>query len=101
MATTKKLNGTWHAHGCSRCKTRYEDSCQTPEKDALCADCRSPGSGWTMLIENRSPKDCCFALSRVATKEELARYRLAGQSAWWICRACARTHPFQPKEAQK
>ncbi len=99
MARTKAFNGTRHAHGCIRCQTRYEDACDDSSTDALCVECRG-GRGFTLLIENARPRLCCQARSSIVTKDQRDTYRLAGSKVWWICRDCARTHPFNPKEHQ-
>lgn len=82
-----------HAHGCRRCRTRYEDSCPQRDEDDLCITCRG-GFGWQLLIQNRAPKPCCIH-SRLATKQEKQTYLLAGRSNWQICPTCRRTHPFR------
>lgn len=91
----KSLNNARHAHGCVRCHTRYEDACPTAETDSLCITCRG-GRGWQLLIDNARPTDCCVAGSRLATKDQMAVYRLAGGHLWFICTTCRRTHPFNP-----
>jgi hypothetical protein len=93
----KSSKKTVHWHGCRRCPTAYEDNCPDAKTDALCTACRG-GKPWMLLIENRKPRPCCRELSRLATKAERDTYRLAGARVWWICRACARTQPFDPKK---
>lgn len=91
----RKTAGSLHAHGCRRCRTRYQDACLSPEADARCTSCNG-GRAWQLLIDNANPRPCCQQ-ARLATKEERERYRLAGQQLWFICLTCARTHPFDPK----
>jgi hypothetical protein len=91
----KSLKGSLHAHGCTRCHIRYQDACRELA-DRLCTGCRG-GRPWQLLIDNASPKDCCVATARLATKDEKSTYRLAGTRLWFICAQCKRTHPFDPK----
>jgi hypothetical protein len=86
-----------HAHGCSRCDTRYEDVCGTPAVDGLCVACQG-GRPWQLLIDSRAWRACCVAVRRT-TKEERERYRLAGnpKRTWWICADCKRTQVYRPK----
>lgn len=88
-----------HAHGCTKCRARYEDSCQAAEINSLCGMCRL-GKRWELLYQNRLPKDCCRQASRIATKEDKKQYKLAGPKdhEWWRCSMCGRTHPFNPNE---
>lgn len=88
-----------HAHGCPRCHTRYMDLCTDLGSDALCLQCRAgKHAGWQELIDNREPKDCCRFNARLARKEELPKYHLAGACTWWLCPTCQRTHPYPPME---
>lgn len=87
----------WHAHGCPKCKNRYEDTCSERNQDRLCGSCRGIGS-WQLLVDNRRPRPCCVAGSRPATKAERDSYRLAGTNSWHICPTCKRTHPVRPTE---
>lgn len=92
----KSLARTRHAHGCARCRTRYEDACAEPAVDQLCDACRGLRV-WQLLIDNRAPRDCCRERCHIATREERDRYRLGGTRLWFICSDCARTHPFDPR----
>lgn len=85
-----------HAHGCLKCKERFEDACYEPEKNHLCSFCEN-GTGWELLRESRRPKDCCRAHSRLANKDEVKKYSLAGDARWWICTACKLTQIYKPK----
>lgn len=96
MARTRKL-GSVHAHGCMDCHTYYQDTCITPNKPEKCLPCRVGGRKVTTLTLNRAPQDCCRALARPVTKDELARYKLVGQIPWLICPVCQRTHPYAVK----
>lgn len=98
MAKARKMVAL-HAHGCLKCKARYEDACATPKVNEYCYQCRTGRQGWTDLIEARKPKACCRESSRPARKEELATYKLVGSAPWFICPVCARTQPFlNPRE---
>lgn len=85
-----------HAHGCPKCKERYEDACNESAKNFICSFCEN-GVGWELLREARRPKDCCRAHSRLANKDEIKRYSLAGDAKWWICTACKLTQIYKPK----
>lgn len=93
----KSLAGKHHAHGCSngRCRQRYMDACLEPNEDGLCHDCRGTASR-PLWVTNSDPVDCCREHSRLATKDELDGYALAGACTWYRCRKCSRTHPFNP-----
>lgn len=84
-----------HAHGCTRCKAFFQDACNEPEKNWLCSFCET-GTGWELLRQGRAPCDCCRAHSRLARKEEVATYGLAGDKPWWICTVCARCQVYKP-----
>lgn len=85
-----------HAHGCTRCLTRYEDSCETPSVNALCSMC-TYGHDWQLLVENRKPKDCCRVFSKLCTADEKKQYALAGDVPWWKCKECGRTQIYEPR----
>lgn len=93
MATRTSV-GSLHAHGCTQCRGRYEDTCGEPNSNALCRPCQG-FRGWQVLIESRQPKDCCHLHSRPATKDELKTYRLSTACPWFRCSVCARTHPYR------
>lgn len=99
MASKKKPTGV-HAHGCTKCRTRYEDACNSIEKNGLCQDCQG-GKAWRQLIENREWKECCHIYSRPVRKEELTTYKLGGEAQWFICSGaqggCARTQIYPPR----
>jgi hypothetical protein len=95
----KSLKGTYHAHGCVRCTTRYMDACEMHTDDALCTPCRG-GLAWQELIDSAAPHDCCRLNSRLVTKDEKGTYKLAGTRLWFICSTCARTHPFNPRRTE-
>lgn len=90
-----------HAHGCPKCKHRFEDFCQEPFADKECPACRTGYLGWPELRENRLPKDCCRLHSRPIRKGEAEQFRLGSTCPWYLCKECARTHPFRnPTEGQ-
>lgn len=94
MAPTRRSAHSLHAHGCTRCKERYEDTCDQPQGNGLCRPCQG-FTGWELLIANRLPRDCCRQHCRAATKDELKSYRLSTGCAWFRCSVCARTHPYR------
>lgn len=98
MAAAKSKNDR-HAHGCKQCHTRYEDTCDDLT-DRLCMWCRV-GHGFALLRDNRRPKDCCRAHSRLARKEDLTKYALSGAGPWFICPVCYRTHPHRDPTKEK
>jgi len=91
------LDGRWHAHGCGRCGLRYADSCDDSLDDGVCASCRG-GRPRPLWDRNSDPALCCLEESRLATVEQRRTYLLVGQSTWWICQVCKRTHPYNPKK---
>lgn len=96
-STPKPSTATYkgmHAHGCTRCQARYEDTCPSASVNALCGTCTGSGI-WQVLHDNRLAKDCCRAHSRPASKHDLSTYRLSPGCPWFICTACARTHPYR------
>lgn len=93
MATRTTSTGV-HAHGCTRCRARFEDVCGSPNTNGLCRPCQGHGLGWPLLIANRQPRDCCRLHSRLARKEELKTYRLSTACDWFRCSVCARTFPY-------
>lgn len=90
----KSLKNHLHAHGCKRCHVRYTDACAEPATDTLCTGCRG-GKVWQYMVDSAAPHPCCEN-SRLVTAEERQRYALAGKRPWFICPACARTHPYDP-----
>lgn len=85
-----------HAHGCTRCKHYFEDACYEPEKNHVCSFCES-GTGWMLLRKTHDPAECCKQHSRLARKEEVASYGLAGDKPWWICSVCKRRQIYKPQ----
>lgn len=88
----------FHAHGCLACGRRYTDTCGTPAVNAECTTCRTgqPPATWDRDYE---PQSCCRRHAvLITTVDVLDRYSLAGPGPWFLCRECARTHPFDPKE---
>lgn len=94
----KSLARQHHAHGCAECHLRYTDACNIPDVDGRCQACR--GSHRPLWSLNADPAECCLEHSRLVTKEEMARYALAGSHTWYRCSQCSRTHPYKPKEAR-
>lgn len=83
-----------HAHGCTRCAGRYEDTCDQPQDNALCRTCQG-FDVWQLLHDNRLPRDCCYVHSRLMTKDERRSYRLSAGCPWFRCTACCRTFPYR------
>lgn len=93
MATTV---GIYHAHGCQQCSRRYTDRCDTPMLNGRCVECRidRPRAVWDRAYD---PRPCCrTSASLVRDSAEVIRYSLGGSGPWWKCKACARTHPYDP-----
>jgi hypothetical protein len=88
-----------HAHGCTRCRARYEDACTAVDSNGLCSKCAGR-HGWPLLIASRQPRDCCHAYGRPTSKDDRKTYRLSAACDWFICPVCARTFPYRnPKES--
>lgn len=94
MAVRRPVGVGVHAHGCSSCHARFEDTCETPNQARTCRQCQGGGPGWQLLIDGRLPRDCCRLHSRLARKEELKTYRLSTACPWFRCSVCARTFAF-------
>jgi hypothetical protein len=77
-----------HYHVCKQCKRRYPDACATPKDNKVCSTCRS--GRLSIHMQGIAPRPCCYEHLRVARKDELKTYRLAGTDPWWICAACCR-----------
>jgi len=85
-----------HWHCCPTCRQRYEDACGEPGVNETCKHCNT-GKGWALLRQNREPRDCCVAHSKVCSdKKELARLSLKGDREWHICKACGRSQGYDP-----
>lgn len=96
-ARLEALKGV-HSHGCSGCSSYYTDACQTPLINQLCKDCRPDmPHGRPSWDRDRDPLPCCRAEVRLATAQQLLTFRLGGNTAWWICTSCVRTHPYDPR----
>jgi hypothetical protein len=99
-AASKVTKEGVHAHGCVRCKVRFEDACGLPTDWPVCPNCKTGRSVlWQQLIDNRLPIACCRANARPIRKDEVSSYRTWQDCDWFICTKCARTFPFRnPKE---
>lgn len=94
---TRSGSKTAHAHGCTKCRVRYEDDCTDPSVNGLCTGCKGH-MPWIVLIENRLPKDCCRVFSReMKDIKERKQYSLAGSTAWFKCHECGRTQIYDPR----
>lgn len=90
------LAGQLHRHGCQTCSATYSDACESPLSNRTCAMCRS---GRAPLWEtNLRPKECCSS-SQPATPQELATYRLGGDTTWLLCPTCKRPFIYKPRKA--
>lgn len=86
----------FHAHGCLQCGQRYMDSCDMGSENGRCHSCRTGKA--SPLDSGRRPMACCRTESRLIDSPAiLARYLLGGPGPWFLCQACHRTHPFDPK----
>lgn len=102
--TAAKLKGL-HRHGCTNCHWRYDDAnCDNPLVNGLCIECKTGlPMGFTVVIVDQRPHECCRRFARLATIEERERYSLGGDCAWFFCPpaqgGCALTHPYDdPKK---
>jgi hypothetical protein len=87
---------THHAHGCFECRRRYTDTCAQPLLNARCYACRT-GRPVPCIEAGWLPRACCTQRAKLVTDTDtLNRYALGGSTAWWQCRTCYRTHPFNP-----
>jgi hypothetical protein len=90
--------GKIHAHRCVDCGLRYEDPCWEPRTNGSCG-CTLEHHTRPVWLRDRDPKDCCRLYSRLITDvTELEKYALAGNSDWWQCQHCFRSHPNNPTE---
>lgn len=99
VARERKVRvGIFHAHGCLSCGRRYQDTCAFAYKNNLCGICRGSQTALTQEDLDRQPRDCCAnGGSRLVTDVDvLSRYNLGGDGPWFLCKNCARTHPFDP-----
>lgn len=86
-----------HGHGCLMCKATFFDACYEPDVNHICSFCET-GRGWERERDFRAPRECCRGEGcRLARKEEVASYGLAGDKPWWICTTCKRTFIYKPK----
>lgn len=85
-----------HAHGCITCGNRYMDACSNKLENDTCTPCRT-GAEPVLWDAARFPQDCCKkpGACRMMVGDEIARYALGGNSVWYQCRVCFRTHPFK------
>lgn len=96
MAPKKYPKGySVHAHGCTGCRERYEDSCLYPNNNGECLNCETGRpSRMPLLILSRMPHTCCFLASRLARKDEVEKRNLSRACQWFICETCRRTFPY-------
>jgi hypothetical protein len=99
---TRKLEG-YHRHGCTQCGQRYDDACARSDVNVRCRICRGSPHTLTPWERAYAPQKCCRSMARLATDDEVERYKLGGPGPWWICspgHGCARTHPYDPRFSQ-
>lgn len=89
---TKK---TWHLHACTTCGGVYDDSCPTPQVNSRCNPCISGIP--SVRARGRAPVTCCRTNARLARKDELKTYRLAGNQPWFLCGTCHRAFAHDPR----
>jgi hypothetical protein len=94
-ARAKLKPGHLHRHGCVQCGQLYNDACSSPHDNARCQLCRT-GYRRPLWERDMDPISCCRINSRKARTEDRDRYALGGETEWWLCRSCARTHPYDP-----
>lgn len=97
-----KIEG-YHCHRCQECERRYSDYCADPWMNARCRDCAGQMYGRSIVDGNAEPAECCRrpGALRPCTTAQRQAYRLAGETSWWICRTCCRTHPYQPSSSKE
>lgn len=90
-----ELSGWWYA-GCPTCGLRMT----VTEMNRHCQDCSTLGPYGRPLWDRESdPKTCCLAFSEPITdKDTLQNYRCGGDTPWWLCSGCHRTHPYNPND---
>lgn len=87
-----------HYHGCSKCRRRYNDTCTERPMVTVQGVCMSCRMGRTStLMTGIEPRDCCRKTVRLANKNDLKTYRLAGPGPWWLCLVCARQFAYDPR----
>jgi hypothetical protein len=95
---TRRVPKGGHAHGCVSCSKRYEDGCETPLVNAYCSECRKVPHPRPVWQTNSDPIGCCYENSRLMGVEVMFQFSLGGDTDWYRCRSCSRTHPFNPQE---
>lgn len=94
----RPVRNTTHFHSCTAGRHLYDDTCDTPDSDAVCQSCRT-GSNRPLWLSDRDPVECCLTRTRPVDKTEKVKYRLAGRATWHRCLVCSRCHPFVPRSA--
>jgi len=89
------LTGWWYA-GCPGCGRRMT----TSDNTKVCQDCSTLGPYGRPLWDRESdPKTCCFLYCAPITDPRvLQNYRCGGDTPWWLCSGCRRTHPYDPTD---
>lgn len=91
-----QLAGRVHAHACTQCSRRYCDACRDPRTNDRCRDCSHAPYGRSTWDIGGDPMACCRVHCAPATQEDMEIHRCAGDTPWWLCRQCHRTHPYDP-----
>ncbi len=97
-AAEVELKGWWYA-GCAGCGLRT----MTTHARVLCQEC-SPLCPYDRPLWDRAsdPKTCCLLSSAPITETSvLQNYRCGGDTPWWLCSGCHRTHPYDPQDPSR
>lgn len=90
-----------HLHGCPKCLDTFVCACREARTtNPTCIRCIG-GHERTTIHFGRLPRQCCTAVTRLARKDEVATYSLAGTRTWWICAECKRAFIYQPKTIEE
>jgi hypothetical protein len=90
--------GKFHAHRCIDCNLRYEDACHEPRVNATCG-CKTRLHNRPVWLRDKDPQECCRLYSvEVTDPVILERYALGGDTPWFMCQTCFRSHPVDPRE---
>jgi hypothetical protein len=89
-----------HMHGCPSCLDTFICACkEAATSDPKCSRCIG-GHKRTAIHMGRLPIACCYIDTRLARRDEISTYRLAGTRTWFMCACCKRAFIYQPKESE-
>lgn len=86
-----------HYHACTHCRRRYPDACTKTKANDVCNTCVT--GRLSIYAYGIEPRPCCYENLRVARKDELKTYKLAGTGPWWICTVCCRQFGYDVRLA--